>query len=200
MSFSGNLDQPFFGPLWGKTTTFIFEGRWANLKFAKAVVSLLSHIEDSCSIMDLDALYSSNADVIFSHPKGLMAEKSSILVPLPGSEIESEFPRLFEAQQRVIIIDSLNSLYHLFSQEDTSFRSRKLAFAVASLSYFARTSGKAAVLTMYRREGLTRSGKGRSISGLSDAAATVEFSGDEMTVSSERGLIWPGGRLSTRIP
>jgi hypothetical protein len=200
MSFSENLAQSFFRPLWGKTATFVFEGRWANVNFAKAVVGFLSHIEATCSIMDLDALYSSNANVIFSQPGGRTAEKSSIFVPPPGSEIESELLKTFEAQQRVIIIDSLNSLYHLLSQEDTGSRSRKLAFAVAGLSYLARTNGRAVILTMYRREGLTRSGKSRSISGLSDMAATAEFSGDEMTVRSERGQIWPGGRFSTRIP
>jgi len=198
MSFSGDRARSFFSPLWGKAATFILDERKSNLQFARTIASLANHSEETCSVLDLDALYSSSADTIFSEPAGSGA--SRILLPQPGSEVEVEFPKLFEAEQRIIIVDSLNSLYHLLSQEDASSRSRKLAFAVESLSYLARTNGKAAVLTMYRREGFTRQGRSRSLSGLSDVTATVEVRGDELTVRAERGRAWPGGRFSTRIP
>ena len=198
MSFSGDWAQSFFGPLWGKAVTFVLDERKSNVQFARTIVSLANHSEETCSILDLDALYSSNADTIFSEPAG--SGTSRILLPPPGSEVELEFPRLFEAHQRIIIVDSLNSLYHLLSQDDTRSRGRKLAFAVESLSYLARANSKAAVLTMYRREGFTRQGRGRSISGLSDVTATVEVRADELMVRSERGRAWPGGRFSTRIP
>jgi hypothetical protein len=198
MSFSGDWARSFFGPLWGKAVTFVLDERKSNVQFARTIVSLANHSEETCSILDLDALYSSNADAIFSEPAG--SGTSRILLPPPGSEVELEFPRLFEAQQRIIIVDSLNSLYHLLSQDDTRSRGRKFAFAVESLSYLARANSKAAVLTMYRREGFTRQGRGRSISGLSDVTATVEVRADELMVRSERGKAWTGGRFSTRIP
>jgi len=198
MSFSGDPARSFFAPLWGKAATFVMDERKSNMRFARTIVNLAGRSEETCSILDLDALYSSSADIIFSQPASPGA--SRILLPLPGSEVELEFPRLFEAQQRIIIVDSLNSLYHLLSQEDTTSRGRKFAFAVESLAYLARANNKAVVLTMYRREGFTRQGRSRSISGLSDVTANVEVRGDDLSIRSERGRIWPGGRFSTRIP
>jgi hypothetical protein len=200
MSFSGRDARSFFDPLTGRTATFLLEGRQTNLDFARTMMGFLEQLGGSCAILDLDAFYSSNSDLILS-PLGAAAARSSIIhVPEPGSDIEVDFSRLFEAQQRVVIVDSLNSLYHLVSMEDGSSRSRKLTFAVASLSYLARTNAKAVVLTMYRREGFSRSGTGRSISSLSDLTASVDIRGSELTVRSERGSAWPGGRFSTRIP
>jgi hypothetical protein len=198
MSFSGDQARSFFAPLWGKAVTFVLDGRESNVKFCRTIMSLADSSGEACAILDLDSLYSSNADIIFSQSAG--AGSSRILLPPPGSVIELEFPKLFEAEQRIIMIDSLNSLYHLLSQEDTTSRSRKLAFAVESLSYLARTNGKVAVLTMYRREGFTRQGRSRSISVLSEVTADVEVRGYELTVRCERGRAWPGGRFSIRIP
>ncbi len=200
MSFGGRQAQSFFGPLLGRTATFILDGREANLSFARMVMGLLAEMGDSCAVLDLDALYSSNADVVFSSLQETSTDSTLILVPEPGAEIETEFARLFELNQKVVVVDSLNSLYHLVSQEDGTSRSRKLTFAVAGLSYLARTNGKAVILTMYRREGFIRSGTGRSISSLSDVTASVEVGGDELILRVERGQAWPGGRYSTRSP
>jgi hypothetical protein len=183
----------------GKTATFLVEGRQANLKFARTMMGFLGSEESGCAIFDLDALYSSNADSILAPLEGA-AKSSLVTVPPPGSDIEEEFSRLFETKQRVLIVDSLNSLYHLISQEDGSSRSRRLTFASASLSYLARTNDKAVILTMYRREGFTRPGTGRSISTHSDVTASVEVREGEIVVRSERGAAWPGGRFSSRIP
>ncbi len=200
MSFGGHQAQAFFGPLAGRTATFLLDGRDANLGFARAIVGLLAQTGDSCAVLDLDAFYSSNADAIFQPLPKAAADSSLVRVPTPGSDVELEFAELFESNQKVVVVDSLNSLYHLVSMEDGSSRSRKLTFAVASLSYLARTNGKVVVLTMYVREGFTRSGTGRSISALSDVTASVDVRGNELIARVERGQAWPGGRYSTRSP
>jgi len=200
LSFSEQRAQSFFDPLIGKTATFILESRQANLEFARTIVALLAKAEIPCVVFDLDAFYSSNADLIFKPLTGDVARSTVIRVPEPGSDVESEFARLFEVRPPVVMIDSLNSLYHLLSIEDSSSRSRKLNFAVASLSYLAKTNAKAVVLTMYRREGLQGPGSGRSISNLSDVTASVDVRGPELQIRCERGSAWAGGRLSIRSP
>jgi hypothetical protein len=199
MSFSKQTHS-FFDPLVGKTTTFLLEGRQANLVFARTAVALMAQSGYDCAILDLDALYSSNSDKILASLSGEAAKSTTVRVPEPGSDIEEEFSELFNVKPKIIIVDSLNSFYHLLSIEDGSSRSRKLTFAVAGLSYVAKTNAKAIIFTMYVREGLARPGRGRSISGLSDLTASVEVRGPELTVRSERGLAWPGGRLSIRSP
>jgi hypothetical protein len=200
MSFSWQQAQSFLAPLVGKTSTFLLEDRRANLNFARTVMTLLARNATASAIVDLDAFYSSNSDRIFS-PTDIPTPKETIIrVPGPGAEVEGEFSTLFETEQKVVIIDSLNSFYHLISLEDGSSRNRKLTFAIASLSFFAKTNGKTIILTMYRREGFTRGGTGRSISALSDLTASVETKGEELTVRIVRGLGWPAGTFSIRIP
>jgi len=200
MSSGAREVQSFFQPLRGKTATFVLEGRQANLVFARTIIGLLAHENEGCAILDLDAFYSSSSLTIFSHLAPAEAQATTIRVPEPGSDVEEELSRIFAARQSVMIIDSLNSLYHLISTEDGKSKSRKLSFAVAGLSYFARTNGKAVILTMYRRERLARSGTTRSISNLSDLTASVDVSESELTAKSDRGPAWPGGKFSIRIP
>lgn len=198
MSFNGDEARAFFAPLRGKAATFLIEDRMANLCLARTVIGLLSRASGAAEIFDLDAFYSSNADRIFAS-LGSTSE-AAIRVPAPGARIDGEFARLFEGDQDLVIVDSLNSLYHLISQEDGSSRGRRFNFAVASLSYLAKTSGKSAILSMYRREGLDRWGTGRSISSLSDITASVDATGPEIVIRAERGPGWDGGAFSTRIP
>jgi len=198
MSFGAREAQSFFAPLKGRTATFLLDDRLANLDFARSVIGLLAQTTDTAEILDLDAFYASNADHIF---RSLGSPTIATLrVPEPGADIEEEFASMFEGNQGVLIVNSLNSFFHLISQNDGSSRSRKLNFAIAGLAYLARTNAKAVILSMYRREGFTRWGTGRSISGLSDITASVYTRGQELLIRAERGPSWEGGVFSTRIP
>jgi hypothetical protein len=196
MSLGAQREHSFFGPLRGKTGTFLIGSRQANLSFAKSVASLAAMTASGCAVFDIDAFYSSNSDEILSALPPIAGRSIHVYVPEPGSSVETELPTLFRAKSGVIIVDSLNTLYHLFSSSGVSSRSRKLAFAVASLSCFARTSGKAVLLTMYRREKTMRTGGGRSISDLSDTTVSVEATGSGLLMRCERGTAWPEGRFS----
>ena len=200
MSFSGQQAQSFISPLMGRTTTFLLGGRQVNLDFARALSGMVAGIKESLAILDLDAFYSSNADPIFRGLPEEFLRSTTVRVPPPGADIEAEFARIFTSGQRVVVVDSLNSLFHLIALDDGGSRSRKLTFSVSSLSYFAKTNGQAVILTMYRREGFVRSTTGRSISNLSDVTASVDTKGNELSVRCERGTAWPGGTFSTRIP
>jgi len=198
MSRGAHEAESFFAPLRGRTATFLLEDRQANLDFARTVIGLLAQTQDVVEVFDLDAFYASNADRIF---KSLGSPAAVTLrVPEPGADIEEEFAATFDGDQVIVIIDSLNSFYHLISQEDGSSRGRKLNFAIAALAYFTRTNAKAVLLTMYKREGFTRWGTGRSISGLSDITASVDTRGHVLHVRVDRGPGWEDGVFSTRIP
>ena len=190
----------FLAPLTRRTTTFMLGSRQANLDFARTIMGLLAGAGTTCAVVDFDAFYSSNSDRIFRSPDPTAARGTAIRVPEPGADPEGELSLLFGVGQKVIVIDSLNTLNHLISQDDGSSRSRKLAFAVASLSYFARTNGKAILLSMYRREGFVRRGTGRSISGLTEGTVAVDVGAQGLVLRNERGAAWPGGGLSIRSP
>ena len=191
--------RSFLEPLLGKTATFLFAERQDNLAFARTLAGLLGASGMAAAVLDLDAFYSSHADSVLT-PSPAEADSWTLRVPAPGSGIEAEVSQLFVAPQGALILDRLNPLYHLFSLDDGRSRGRRLGFALAGLSYLAKTNSKAVILGMYRREGFGRLGTARSISGLSDIAASVEVKGSELSMRTERGSAWPGGVFSTRIP
>lgn len=199
MSFGAQQAHFFLRPLRGKTTTFLVESRQANLSFARIIASLTTMTRSGCAIFDIDALYSSNSSEILSALPSNAAKSTHIYILEPGSSVETELPRLFMAESGVFVVNSLNTLYHLFSSSGVSSGSRKLAFVVASLSYLARTNGKAVIFTMYRREKTMRTGGSRSISDLSDVTVSVEATGSELLMKCERGRAWSEGRFSLSI-
>lgn len=191
--------RSFFAPLKGKSTTFIVSDRVSGLAFAKSIAALISASGQTCSILDLDAFYASNADVIFA-PRSPDPGKVAIKILGPTTRFEDEFPRIFSAAPAITIIDTLNTLYHLMSSDEGAYRSRKFSLAVASLSFLARESGGVVMLTMYRREPLGRRGQGKTMAGYSDLAVAVQATASEITLLAERGSAWPDGSLSIRIP
>ena len=198
-STEGMADD-FFRPLKGKTATFLLPDRSANLAFARAVTMMIVASGRTCSIFDLDAFYSSNAGLLFSPPLAPGRGKVLIRVPKPSSRLEDDFPRLFSGGQSVVIVDTLNTLFHLLSSDEGAYRSRKFSFAVASLSFTAKESGSAIMLAMYRRELLSRGGLGRSMSSYSDVVVGVERKDSAVTMVTERGRAWEEGAFSIRIP
>jgi hypothetical protein len=200
MSFDATQAKSFLHLLAGKTSTFLIKERGANLAFARTTMALAARAGHNCAILDLDALYSSNFARIVDRLPASYAESTAIQIPDPESSVEEELARVISTDMGVIVVDSLNTLYHILSQADSSSRSRKLAFAIASLSYIARASGKIVMLSMYRREGFGRPGAVRSISGLSDTTTSVDMHGSELTFTRVRGSAWPENGFSIRIP
>jgi len=200
MCLSAQQAQSFLAPLKGKTATFLVDGRRANLSFVRCVTSVTTLAARGFAIFDIDAFFASNSDEILSTLPPSAAKSTRIYLPEPGSSVETELPRLFRTESEVFMVESLNTLYHLFSPSGTSSRSRKLAFAVASLSYLARTTGKAGLFMMYKREKILRAGGGGSISDLSDTTISVETAGPELLMKCERGTAWPEGEFSLRLP
>jgi hypothetical protein len=198
LSFNEEDADSFLGPLVGKTVTLLVSGRDTNLAFARAAMALITRTK-SCAVLDLDAFYASNADIILGTLPTESIRSTAFTIPDPQSRVEGELPRIVSSGADVIIIDSFNTLYHLLSYGDGSSRGRKLAFAVASMSYLARTNRKVVFLTMYRRMGFWRQGT-RPISSLSDVTAAARVQGSAITVSCERGKAWPSGSFSIRIP
>ena len=186
-------------PISGMTATFLLSGREDNLAFARTAVALIARAGKSCAVLDLDALYASNADAIMGTLPANSLRLVTVTVPDAESRVEQELPRVLSSPAEVVIIDSFNTFFHLLSYEDDASRGRKLSFAVASMSYLARTSGKAVIFTMYKRGGIWRQGT-RPISALSEVTAAIRVQGSELLVSCERGKAWPEGRLSIRIP
>ena len=196
MSFNTRRGDLFINPLSGYTTTFLVKERWTNLTFARSVLATLIWKRRPCTILDIDALYSSNSDYVF----GLLSEEETrsieIVVPRPGSDTMAEIADLLgSSPDRALIIDSLNSLYHLLSTNGHSSKNRNLAFVLALLSFVARTEKKAVFFTMYQRDKSINLRREKPISHLSDFTVVVSAKKGALSLKCERGSVWPGGAL-----
>jgi len=197
---AGHADS-FMDPLHGHTTTFLVDGRRTNLALARTLVSHFAKGKVPCAVLDIDALYSSGSDYIFGHIAEDEARTTRLLVPDPGCSMGAEIADMLASDpKRSLVIDSLNSLYHLLPDGGRGSRNMGLAFAVGLLSYSARTEKRAVILTMYRRERVARFGRGKQISDLSDLAVSVSVREDALALRCERGSAWPGRSLSVPIP
>jgi hypothetical protein len=196
MSFNARREDLFINPLSGHTTTFLVKERRTNLTFARNMLSILVWKKRPCTILDIDALYSSNSDYVF----GLLSEEEThsieIVVPRPGSNTTAEIADLLgSSPDRALIIDSLNSLYHLLSTNGRSSKNRNLTFVLALLSFIARTERKAIFFTMYQRGKSVNLRREKPISHLSDFTVVVNAKKGALSLKCERGLVWPGGAL-----
>jgi len=194
------LAHSFFSPLRGKVAVFLIDSKQANFSFVRSVTLLSAMTSRRLAVLDVDAFYSSNSDEILSALPFDAVMSTRVYVPEPGSSIETEIIKLFRTDSDVFLIESLNTVYHLFSSSGEGARSHKFAFAVRGLSYLAKATGKSGLLVMYRRERLTRTARGKSISDLSDLTFSVEVTGSGLLMKSEHGTAWPEGRFSLKLP
>jgi hypothetical protein len=162
--------------------------RRTNVTFARAILHYLTRNGCRCIVLDIDTLYSSNSDYILSPMSERQARAVEVLVPDPECDLEFDITNLVSSEpDKTIIIDSLNSMYHLLAARGQSYRGRKLAFIMACFSYLARAEKKAVIITMYRRENITRLDRGRQMSGLSDQLFLVDPGDQTLVLRCDRG-------------
>jgi len=201
MSFGVSQENQFIRPLRGHTVTLLVGGRPTNFVLARSLLSNLTRSGIPCTVLDIDAFYSSNSDYVTESLTGEEASLIEFLVPDPDSDLESDIGNLLgSGSDRVLIVDSLNSLYHLMSTGKHNAKNRSLAFVIALLSFVAKTESRAVLFTMYRRERRNSFGRAKSISDLSDLAVAVSQKGRALSLKCERGSAWPAGDFAIPIP
>lgn len=201
MSLSAQRSRSFVDPLLGRTATLVVDGRRTNLAFARSALFHLAREQRSCVVLDIDALYASNSDFIFTPLTDAQAQGTEVIVPGPDADMEDAILNVFgSGSEKMIIIDSLNTLFHLLSTGGRSSRGRKLSFAMACLSYVAKVEKKAVLFTMYQRERASQFGRSKNISDLSDLTISASLTGTTLALKCTRGSAWPGGEFSLPTP
>lgn len=177
----------------GKTAAFRLIDRPSNLKLARALLGFLAREKGGCRLLDLDAFYSSNLENIAVGIDSEGLEGVEIMIPEPGSEVESFLASLFRTDDdKPILIDSVNSLYQLLSVRNPRSATRKFAFFVSALAGWARSSGKPVIASIYdRRPAIQRTS--RSLTDGFDITVSASMRDRELTLKCERGSAWRGG-------
>jgi hypothetical protein len=140
-------------------------------------------------ILDVDATYSSNSSYVLSRLTERQSQEVSIVVPDLQSTLGPELAMVSEGAARTIMIDNLNSMFHLLSADGEGYGGRRLAFVISWLSYLARTENVAVIFTMYQRESSIRIGRNSRISDVTDSTVTVSSKEGKIRLKGDRGPI-----------
>jgi hypothetical protein len=171
----------------GRTVTFLVDNRKTNSALARCLVTRLVRKNYAFAVLDVDALYASNSEYIFGSLPEDGSQRVDLLIPETGSDLKDEIGTLLAADShRILIFDSLNSVFHLLPAEGHGSRNRNLVFAMSLLSYLSRVDGRTILFTMYERG--SKFGGKNPISGLSDVTIDVSLGGDVLTLKDKRGL------------
>ena len=190
-----NLDaEGLLEALKGRSTTFAVDGRGANLVLAQVLLSSSTKKGVGCRVLDLDALFSSNAGKLLKGIPDAGQESVLLDVPDPGAPVAQCVAALLREKKGLVVIDSLNTLHHLLGLDG-----RSLSFVVGSFSIFAKSNRVACVFSMYERRGPFGSAGGGSIAQLSDAEVRASVREGELRLECRRGDLWPGAALTLRI-
>lgn len=200
MSFGVRRAKQFLDPLQGKAAVFLVPDRRTNLALSRLFVSSVAASGSPCSVLDMDAFYASNSELLVREIPQLEAANIRLHMPRIGASGEEAVMGLFESVERCIhIIDDLNSLYHTFSSEDQSSAGRKLTFLVEVLSFLGRSNGTTALITIYERERPTFARRARLFARLGDVSVSVRREDGSLVMHCERGTAWPGRALTLPI-
>ena len=102
----------------------------------------------------------------------------------------------------VVILDDLNTLYHLLSFDGSKRAGNRMSFLIALTSFLARTRLQTIISKVYARNRPVQNGRrgARSLDRLGDLGVAVEYEASELTFTCKNGSGWRGdGTFSVRI-
>ena len=193
MSLNDRQSRLFLEPLSGKATAFRLSDRQTNLRFGAALLRLLAAEGLGARLLDMDAFYSSNADII---TRGIPPERLAafdFVVPEPGSDMEAALAATFRTADKPVIVDSANTVYQFLSTGNPRAATRKFGFFVSALSSWARTNGRPAFASIYDRRPAIRRRQSRSLADVFDNSVSLTTKPEGLSFRCERGSAWRGG-------
>ncbi len=191
----------FFAPLKRKTTTFVVEEREVNLRLAQFIIGLASVLKLRVLVLDTDAFYAAN--IISVSEKQSDNQKEGVFIRIPTNDLRLEecLVDSILTKYELLIVDDMNSLYHLFESLEKSSGSRKLHFIGRTLSYFARSENRTVVLNLYKNimDSTPLGESSRSLAKYADLVVSVDVQDSFIRFRCNQGRAWSNNFFSARI-
>jgi len=193
--------EAFLTPLRAKSTVFLLDDRATDLLFSRFLLSCLVRARSEVLVADINAFYSSNAQRIAPE-----SETPNIRLSLPPPSFAVE-PWIIDfligaPDAAVVILDDLNTLYHLLSFDGSKRAGNRMSFLIALTSFLARTRLQTIISKVYARNRPVQNGRrgARSLDRLGDLGVAVEYEASELTFTCKNGSGWRGdGTFSVRV-
>jgi hypothetical protein len=186
------LAERFLAPLRGLVAILAVKDAQAKASLTNLVMSCATLFPSSTTILDVDAFYCANID---RFPESAMsARDAELLLPPPAHDLDvPSLARLLLSSRRLLVIDDLNSLHSLASDD---VRSHQLSILMKFLSNNARINGTWVIATAYRTELQAKQAKTkRSLFSLGDTLIEVHLSDGFLKLKARLTTDWPSNEL-----
>src|SRR2546428_2016560 len=193
--------EAFLTPLRSRSTVFLLNDRETDLLCSRFLLGCLVRTRNEALVADINAFYSSNAQRIAPGSDGL--QNISLSLPPPGFAVEPwivDF--LIGAGAAFVILDDLNTLYHLLSFDGSKRAGNRISFLIALTSFLARTRLQTIISKVYARNRPMQNGRrgARSLDRLGDLGVAVKYEASELTFTCKNRSVWRGdGTFSARV-
>jgi hypothetical protein len=193
----------FFAPLKGKVAVLLLHDKATKMTLSRFLMrcAYLQAASATTSILDADAFYCTNIDELTEEIKDdynndadrFFAETKIMLLPEKPFKVSHLIP-LISSKTQVLILDDLNSLYSLASNNR---KSHELSIFMKLLSHNAKMNKSWVIATAYRTErGEKASTNGHSLAGLGDTLVDTELRGGSLLLKASLEGYWPNNELS----
>src|SRR5712691_3341525 len=193
--------EAFLTPLRSRSTVFLVDNRATDLLFSRFLLGCLVRTRNEALVADINAFYGSNARRVA--PESDALQNISLSLPPPSFAVE---PWIIDfligaVDAAVVILDDLNTLYHLLSFDGSKRAGNRMSFLMALTSFLARTRRQTIISKVdARNRPIQNSRRGaRSLDRLGDLRVSVEYQANELTFTSKNGRGWRDGTFSVRV-
>src|SRR2546428_9313829 len=194
--------EAFLTPLRSRSTVFLLNDRETDLLCSRFRLGCFVRTRNEALAADFNTSYSSNAQTIAPGSDGL--QNLSLSLPPPGFAVEPWIVDFLigAADPAVVILDDLNTLYHLLSFDGSKRAGNRISFLIALTSFLARTRLQTIISKVYARNRPMQNGRrgARSLDRLGDLGVAVKYEASELTFTCKNRSVWRGdGTFSARV-
>jgi hypothetical protein len=177
-----------------KFTVLLIDQRTINAHLGEFILRCACATRIKAAILDIDAFYASTTEQFVERLPERCLNDVTLHVPDLNKDIGRWVVEQFlrKNEERLFLIDNLNSLYHLLSADDSESTNRRLTLMISFLSFISRTNDFSTVSILYREGAPTeRSLVGsRSLMRAGDMTAYVTVQDGEIRFRNIRGNAW----------
>jgi len=190
--------KAFLSPLQNKATVFLVDGRESHLLLARFLLNCTCMADQRAVVLDTDAIFASNSKMLASQLNETCLKNIILRIPSRDPTKTSLADSIF-SKYDVLIVDDLNTLYHLLSMNDYS-TIRELTAITRILSYYCRENRKTAFLTVYSAgESLKKEIGQRSLFRMGDLSISTRTDDSTIRFKCDQGTAWSGNTFSVNL-
>jgi hypothetical protein len=180
-----------------RVTTVMVDGRESHTRFAEFILGCICKAKKKAIVIDVDAIYASHNRIFTSQLARECLENITLWIPADNS-IQALLTSTAFSSYEVLLIDDLNTIYHILSLQDGSGIQRLVSMS-KMLSYFCRENRTAVILTVYSStERFARIGQ-RSLFRIGDLSVSMKFRDSEIQFTCNHGNAWKNNSFSAKV-